>query len=126
MARITMDGIDEAIRALELTAEQIAERAPMAVMAGAKVLQKTMSANAPNRTGQLAKSIYIKTGYNVEDGCYAEVYPKGNRRDGERNGTVGFVLEYGRKNMQARKWMKHSLDASEGTIAQVMLDVLRG
>jgi hypothetical protein len=72
-------------------------------------------------TGKLSESIK----YKVAAG-YVDIYPQGGRpvkRSGkksgkpnkgasQRNQTVGFVLEYGRSDMPAHRWMSTAADAT--------------
>lgn len=65
------------------------------------------------RTGQLAAS--IKAGRPKVSGteCSIEIRPSGSRTRGNtttRNEEIGYILEYGRKGVPARPWMR---DANE-------------
>lgn len=125
MATFRIDGIDDLIHQLQLEEERAKRLAPRAVMAGGRVAADAMSASAPFRTGQLSGSIRVDgPRHTVEDGYYCEVYPDGRRRDGESNSRVGFVLEYGRSNMEARPWMRPALERAEKDIQQAMVDIL--
>lgn len=129
MARFSMSGIDEAIQALELSAETIRERAPDAVRAGARVAQAAMRAAAPVDTGQLRDSITVsEVRHTVADGYYADVEPTGTRRGKGHvtNAQVGHVLEYGRSNMPARPWMRPALERCAEEVQQAMVNVLAG
>lgn len=127
MATFDTVGIDEAIKQFDLKSEEMQRLAPEAVMAGARVAAGVLADTAPYRTGQLSGSITIKGPYhNVVDGHYADVFPDGKRNDGERNATVGYVLEYGRSNMPARPWMRPATESHADEINGAIADVLTG
>ena len=125
MATFNVTGIDEAIQQLNLQAETIQRLGPAAAMAGGAAAAEALAATAPVRSGQLAGSMKVAGPYHtVADGYYCDVYPNGTRVDGERNATVGYVLEYGRSNMPARPWMRPALDSSAEAITAAMAEVL--
>lgn len=128
MATFNVVGIDEAIRQMELAADVMKQRAPDAVKAGAQVLKDALTKSAPaGKTGQLAASIKIDDlHHTVADGFYTDVYPDGKRTDGERNATVGYVLEYGRSNMPARPWMRTTAERCAEDVQNAMVSVLAG
>lgn len=130
MASFNVVGIDEAIKALDIAAEEMTRRAPAAVMAGAKVAVDIMSAAAPvaaKNGGQLAESIWMNDIHvSAIDGYHCDVYPFGIRRDGERNADVGFIQEYGRSDMPARPWMRPAIERHGDEILSAITDVLTG
>lgn len=127
MATFNVAGIDEAIQQLNLQAETIQRLGPAAAMAGGAAAAEALAATAPVRSGQLAGSMKVDGPHrSVGDGYYCDVYPDGTREDGERNATVGFVLEYGRSNMAARPWMRPAIDGSAEAITAAMAEVLSG
>lgn len=129
MARFSMTGLDEAIRQLDLAADTIKERAPAAVLAGARVAQEALRASAPVETGELRDSITIsEVRHTVADGYHVDVEPTGSRR-GSKNNTnaqVGHVLEYGRSNMPARPWMRPAIERCAEDVQRAMVNVLAG
>lgn len=127
MATFDVVGIDEAIKQLDLKADEMQKLAPQAVMAGGQVAAEAMRATVPVRTGQLSGGITIKGPYhNLADGHYVDVFPDGIRKDGERNATVGYVLEYGRSNMPPQPWMRPATESSADAINDAMASVLTG
>lgn len=129
MARFSMTGLDEAIRQLDLAADTIKERAPAAVLAGARVAQEAMRASVPVETGELRDSITVSdVRHTVADGYYADVEPTGNRKGQKKttNAQVGYVLEYGRSNMPARPWMRPAIERSAEDVQRAMVNVLAG
>lgn len=131
MAKIEMTGLEEIEKKL-LRREQAAVRAvPKMVEAGAKVVAEAQQAEArkvfkgKRSTGDLANSIKsdgVKGGATEK---YAEVYPHGTNRRGQRNATVGFVQEYGRRNMPARPWRAPANHKCAGQVHSTMLRVWR-
>lgn len=127
MATFDVSGIDEAVKALNLAADQIKKLAPAAALAGGQAAAELLSGAAPVRTGQLSGSMKIDGPHtSVANGTYVDVYPDGRRADGERNATVGYVLEYGRSNMPARPWMRPTLEGGSDAIGAAMAAVLGG
>ncbi len=128
MATFNVVGIDEAIKALDMAAEEMTRRAPAAAKAGGEVAAKAMADTAPvGSTGQLSGSIVVKGPYtSALDGSYCDVFPDGVRKDGERNAEVGFVNEYGRSNMPARPWMRPAIERYADEIASAVTNVLTG
>lgn len=127
MAIFNVTGLDEAIKQLDLAADALKERAPEAAVAGGKVAAAAFQRSAPVRTGQLAASMTVDGPHHtVADGYYCDVYPSGKRADGERNATVGYVLEYGRSNMPAQPWMRPAMEESADEISSVIAEVLTG
>ena len=125
MAIFNVTGLDEAIKQLDLAADALKERAPEAAVAGGKVA--AFQRSAPVRTGQLAASMTVDGPHHtVADGYYCDVYPSGKRADGERNATVGYVLEYGRSNMPAQPWMRPAMEESADEISSAIAEVLTG
>lgn len=122
-----MSGIDDAIRQMDLAAETIKARAPAAVLAGGRIAQAAMQAEAPVRTGQLRDSITVSdVHHTVADGYYVDVEPTGKRKGGATNAQVGHVLEYGRSNMPARPWMRPAIEKCGDAVTQAMMQVLAG
>lgn len=128
MAQFEFSGIDELIRGFEEHGRDMSERLPEAALAGAKAAVSEMEKRVPVRTGGLKG--HIKTGdvqRSVADGCYAEVFPSGTKKNGrkrERYETVGYVLEYGRSNMPARPWMRPAVEEGADAIGEAMAEVL--
>ncbi len=130
MATFNVVGIDEAIKALDIAAEEMTRRAPAAAKAGGEVAARLLSAAAPVAAedgGQLAASIVVKGPYtSATEGRYCDVFPDGVRKDGERNAEVGFVNEYGRSHMDAKPWMRPTLERHADEIASAITNVLTG
>jgi HK97 gp10 family phage protein len=111
MAKFNVVGLDDLQDAL-LKQDKIAmEAVPEMLKAGGEVLKKaqqneiTTTFKSNRSTGDLAKSIVVSKIKEKDGGKSVEIYPDGKDRHGVRNATKGFVLQYGRKNMQARPWL---------------------
>ncbi len=127
MATFNVVGIDEAIKELDIAAEEMTRRAPAAAKAGGEVAARAMADTAPVRTGQLSGSMVVKGPYtSALDGSYCDVFPDGVREDGERNAEVGFVKEFGRSNMPAEPWMRPAIERYADEIASAVTNVLTG
>ena len=128
MASFNYTGVDEAIRELKRMGADISKKAPAAAVAGGKAAIAEMQKRAPVRTGGLKGHIGMKGPFHTTaDGYYVDVFPTGKKKNGkktERYETVGYVLEYGRSNMEARPWMRPAMEEGEDAIASAMADVL--
>ena len=128
MASFNFTGLDDIIREFEGEAARISEKGPAAGMAGGKAAVAEMEKRVPVRTGGLKGHIAIKGPFHtVADGYYVDVFPDGTKKNGrkrERYATVGYVLENGRSNMEARPWMRPAMEEGAETIADAMLAAL--
>lgn len=124
MARFSVEGMDELLSALQLEAERIERNGPAALEAAAEMAVDAMNKTVPRRHGDLAKS--IKAG-SVKKGAggdlSVEIYPQGMKKQpgkSQRFETIGFVLEYGRSNMDAQPWMDPAVEQA----GEAILDAL--
>ena len=128
MASFNFTGLDDIIREFEGEAARISEKGPAAAMAGGKAAVAEMEKRVPVRTGGLKGHIAIKGPFHtVADGYYVDVFPDGTKKNGrkrERYATVGYVLENGRSNMEARPWMRPAMEEGAETNADAMLAAL--
>lgn len=128
MASFNFQGLDEAINALGEMAADIDAKGPAAAMAGGRAAVAEMEKRVPVRTGGLKGHIAIKGPFHtVADGYYVDVYPTGTKKNGkkrERYETVGYVLEYGRSNMEARPWMRPAVEEGADAISDAMAAAL--
>lgn len=129
MARFEVSGIED-IQDRLLKREAAATKAiPIMLKAAGAVLAKAQQEEiqgtftGDRSTGDLAKSIK-STGVKTKgETKFVEVYPQGNNRRGERNATVGFVLQYGRSNMPARPWFTSSNEKTAPNVQEAMRKV---
>lgn len=128
MASFNCTGLDEAIRELKRMGDDVSKKGPAAAVAGGKAAIAEMEKRVPVRTGGLKGHIGMKGPFHTTaDGYYVDVMPTGKKKNGkktERYETVGYVLEYGRSNMEARPWMRPAIEEGEDAIASAMADVL--
>ena len=108
MARFNVVGLDDLQEQMLQRAKIAEEAVPEMLKAGGAVMQEAQRAEirtmfrSRRSTGDLAASIVVSKIKERDNGKMVEVYPDG--KDGVRNATKGFVLQYGRKNMPARPW----------------------
>ncbi len=116
MARFSTEGLDELLKELQLEAERIERNGPAALEAAADVAVSAMDKTVPRRYGDLARSIKpspIKKG--LGGSLMLDVYPQGMKKQigkNQRFETIGFVLEYGRSNMDPKPWMDPAVENS--------------
>lgn len=114
MARLEFEGLHE----LHLSFEKIAAipvdvKARMATEAGkvvAEAHRQKLEQYGAIETGQLAAS--IKPGRPKTEGEISiEVRPSGSRTRGKKstsNEAIGYIIEYGKRGMPARPWMREA------------------
>lgn len=118
---------------------QITDRTPSTlremIEAGANVYaEETRSAcdrYGIDDTGALKRSIKHGKIMRHGDGYRVEVWPQGTRTDkkhpnGERNETIGFIIEYGKADVPARPFMAAAAMAAEYKAADAMRRILEG
>lgn len=114
MARLKVEGLDEAVKQMKQLGEMSGRTADRMLLAGGEEM-KTAWVNAINRfghvdTGAMRRSVgYQKKPKEIFGGKRLEVYPRGKDKQGTRNAEKAFVLHYGRSNMTA----SHFVDAAE-------------
>lgn len=125
---IKFRGFDEAIQELIRESDEMRQRIPRAVSAGAEAAKAILQEAAPvGKTGQLADSITISPEYrSFFEGVHRNIFPDGTRSDGERNATVGYVHEYGRSNMPPSAWMSNAIEEHGETVQAAVAGELTG
>ena len=125
MASFNVVGMDELMADMQLEAERIDRNGPAAAMAGAEAAIDAMKKTVPVRTGGLKDHIKAKgPQHDLVDGHFADVFPTGKNKRGERYETIGFVNEYGRSNMPANPWMRTAMETEGDAIGEKMAEVL--
>lgn len=117
--------------------DRIAMRAPdtlkKMIEAGAQVYEEQTRRQCAryqiHDTGALEESIKRGPIQRRGDGYRVEVWPQGRRTDerhpnGERNETIAFVIEYGKRSMTARPFMAAAAAAAEPAAAEAMQRIL--
>lgn len=131
MAKMSTTGLEEIERQFLLRKEAAVKAVPLMLEAGAKVLiaaqqEAAAKLNISRRSrGALVKSIKADKVKTKGSAAYVEVFPHGTDRShtkkGVRNAEKGFVLEYGRSNMPARRWMSTANEACADAVVEAQL-----
>lgn len=132
MATLTFEGVDRLMVSMATWEKSVRPRVERALKLGAGVLQEEIRAQGKSRfkepTGELER--LVKPG-KVQNGSFSssiEVWPQGMytgvRGSPRRAATVGFVLEYGRKNMEGTRWMFSGLLESKERINSIIAEVM--
>lgn len=113
MAKLDVSGFNE-FTDLLLKQDKIAMEAVPEMLKGAgevvkevltqSIIQKNFTKSGKRAFGDLKTSIRATKIKGKDDEKHVEVYPMGKDRKGIRNATKGFVLNYGRSNMDAKPW----------------------
>lgn len=126
MAKLTATGFEE-LEAAMLRRSQAAEKAiPAMLKAGGEVMKQAFQAETKKldstgrSTGDLTASIKVSAVKERDGARFVEVAPTGKDRHGVRNAEKGFVLNYGRSNMQARPWFTRTVEATSDKAMEAM------
>lgn len=107
MANFYVEGLDELQAAVSAADAGLDEFVEDCLLTGGNLakpkIEQSISSHGYFRTGQLLSSIKVKKEQKEDRKC-VYVTPDGKRTDGERNGTVAFVLNYGRSNMAGSRY----------------------
>lgn len=113
MAKLELSGFNE-FSDLLLKQDKIAMEAVPEMLKGAgevakdiltqSIIQKNFTKSGKRAFGDLKASMKVTKIKKKGDEKHVEVYPMGTDRKGVRNATKGFVLNYGRSNMDAKPW----------------------
>lgn len=131
MARMEIRGMDAAIRQMEELASGSDAAAREALLQGAQLIARQLSAAAPERTGALAGSIRPdKVTSGAGGGYTCRVGPTGNHpKTGEPLAKIGNILEYGRSYGRTKKaglaWFFSTVAAWEQDALQLMEEVFK-
>lgn len=104
MAKMYVDGIDDIQNALHATEDGIADFVDDLLAAGGEIAKEKVEQSILRHghirpgSGILLRSISIIRKTDKECRKYVDVTAVGKRENGERNGEVAFVLNYGRSN----------------------------
>ena len=104
MAKMYVDGIDDIQNALHATEDGIADFVDDLLAAGGEIAKEKVEQSILRHghirpgSGILLRSISIIRKTDKEGQKYVDVTAVGKRENGERNGEVAFVLNYGRSN----------------------------
>ena len=122
MARFNCSGLDEFALSMQEIEEIPEEVKGEMLSAGADVAISAMKQNIAALgvvdSHQLMNSLTKKKKKGKNGDLYYVVAPQGKRSDGERNGTVGYVNEFGapHRGIRPRPWMQTALYESADAI----------
>lgn len=124
MARLYVEGIDEIERALRDMAGGVDGFVDEILDAGGEIAKKNVKQNIMRygyyRTGQLYRSIKAVKRLDRHGRRYAEVTPEGTRKEGNRNGEVAFVLNYGRSNLLGTRYWQEAEERTKAEFDKVL------
>jgi len=111
MAKFDTVGLEDVTQFMLKQDEATMRVVPEMLKAGGEVMKKAQQAEiaasfggSQRSTGALRDSIKVSAVKEKDGGKCVEVYPDGKDSHGVRNATKGFVLQYGRSNMDAKPW----------------------
>ena len=113
---IELEGVDELLRKLGELEDQGQRAANSALREAGNVIQVSIQAEAPVRTGTLRKSIQ-RSGIRTQDGVkHVLVYP---------GAFYGRMIELGTVKMRANPFMARGYESSKQQAVDVIADELR-
>lgn len=124
MARFNCIGLDEFALSMQEIEELPETVKDHMLSAGAEVglaaMRHKLDTVGLVDTEQLKTSLAKKKKTGKEVSVYYEIAPYGKRNDGERNGTVGYVSEFGApgKGIKPRPWMQPAIEEAADEIAE--------
>ena len=132
MPIVSTEGIDALIRNLENRSKMVEKNGRKAVKAAGAVLEAATKQTAPVRAGDgHGHELHVRDAIkahavrgNAVDGFTCEVYPSGNRDDGQRFQTVAFVLEYGTSQKPGTGFMRKAADQAAESVGQTIANEL--
>lgn len=123
MARINNVKLNEIIKDFDLISKNTRDKAKQMLEEGAAILVRATKQETPVDTRALQSA--VKAGHLVINNQTSEieVWPQGKRKDKrhkkpERNEIIGFVTQYGRKNLKPRPFMTDAFAKSTNSIMQ--------
>lgn len=142
MASIRVDGVNRVLQENERQLPGMDKLVRKMLKRGADILIESQQAHIESavngyqpkyykvrRTGGLAESIEAGSVEKTDDGARIDVWPHGDRQDKwhktpARNATIGFVMNYGKKNTRARPYIKQTIDDCEPAIKREWEEML--
>lgn len=138
MASFNVVGFNDVEKQLLLHEKKPDKLISKMIRAGAQVIISAQKESLKRYTktdrsiGTLIESIGMTGVRRKDTQSYVEVYPMGDQPHGTpargksgkvRNAQVGFILEYGRSDMDERPWMAEANETSQDMVHAVMRDV---
>ncbi len=129
MAKLYTVGTEAITREILNESKRAANAIPKMLNAGADELikyeQRTTGEMFTERSdrsnGDLEKSIGKGKIYERDGKKEIDVYPQGKNRRGQRTAEYGSILQYGRKNMTAKKWYSQARQKGDTKVNEAMM-----
>ena len=129
MAKLYTVGTEAITREILNESKRAANAIPKMLNAGADELikyeQRTTGEMFTERSdrsnGDLEKSIGKGKIYERDGKKEIDVYPQGKNRRGQRTAEYGSILQYGRKNMAAKKWYSQARQKGDTKVNEAMM-----
>lgn len=117
MAKVTFTGVDAVLDQVNTLADNVDEACQKAVQNAGWMLAEKLSEAAPERTGQLKKSIRAgKVEHDSVNGYHSTVMPVGNNDQGRNLAMIGNILEYGRSHQAPNPWFSTTIEANRNAV----------
>lgn len=129
MAKLYTVGTEAITREILNESKRAANAIPKMLNAGAdelikeekRVIKNMFPPKISRSTGDLEKSIGKGKIYERDGKKEIDVYPQGKNRRGQRTTEYGSILQYGRKNMTAKKWYSQARQKGDTKVNEAMM-----
>lgn len=129
MAKLYTVGTEAITREILNESKRAANAIPKMLNAGAdelikeekRVIKNMFPPKISRSTGDLEKSIGKGEIYERDGKKEIDVYPQGKNRRGQRTAEYGSILQYGRKNMTAKKWCSQARQKGDTKVNEAMM-----
>lgn len=129
MAKLYTVGTEAITREILNESKRAANAIPKMLNAGAdelikeekRVIKNMFPPKISRSTGDLEKSIGKGKIYERDGKKEIDVYPQGKNRRGQRTAEYGSILQYGRKNMTAKKWYSQARQKGDTKVNEAMM-----
>lgn len=129
MAKLYTVGTEAITREILNESKRAANAIPKMLNAGAdelikeekRAIKNMFSSKSSRSTGDLEKSIGKGKIYERDGKKEIDVYPQGKNRRGQRTAEYGSILQYGRKNMTAKKWYSQARQKGDTKVNEAMM-----
>ncbi|MBQ8617638.1 MAG: hypothetical protein IJ418_09000 [Clostridia bacterium] len=128
MARLELDGLDEAVESMKQMGEATGKAANAMLMVGAawiaQGLEKAAKREGHKDSGDMIESIgYSASPKYVQDIPTIEVYARGRDREGVSNMDKAFVNNFGTTKLDDTHWWEEGEEEAEPKAAEAMVKV---
>lgn len=128
MAKMSTTGLDEIMRDLKASADDIRACSEEICAEGAEIIKeaqyRTGMAMGVHRTGVTLGSLKIMGFVKTPTGGYRKIVFSGDNADGNANSEVAFINEFGKTNQPARPFIETANETSEPATIRVAIDAL--